>query len=82
MWFLFSTLSIINYNIANYFTIFSYMGFFIIGNYLYTYIKDRDLTKYNWFLIISIVLQNYGDYINTCDSPILYFLMFFYEENT
>lgn len=55
MWFLFSTLSIINYNIANYFTIFSYMGFFIIGNYLYTYIKDRDLTKYNWFLIISIV---------------------------
>ena len=43
LWLVFSTLSMINIMIANIFTIFSYIGFFIIGKYLYDYIKEHDL---------------------------------------
>ena len=55
VWILFSTLSIINKFIANFFTVFSYIGFFIIGKVLYDFIKEKDLKKYNIPLIISIV---------------------------
>ena len=57
LWLVFSTLSMINIMIANIFTIFSYIGFFIIGKYLYDYIKEHDLRKYNILLILSIIIS-------------------------
>ena len=44
LWLLFSTLSIINYYISVYFTVFSYIGFFVLGKQLYDFIKENDLT--------------------------------------
>ena len=56
LWLLFSSYSLINYTIAQYFTIFSYIGFFIIGKYLYDFSKNRDLRKYNSLLILGILV--------------------------
>lgn len=59
LWLLFSTISIKISFIANYFTIFCYIGYFIIGNYLYKYIKKNELKKYTLPLFILIVIS-YG----------------------
>ena len=56
IWLSFSTISISNPLIAEYFTIFSYMGFFILGKYLYDFIKNHDLRKYNILFIILILV--------------------------
>ncbi|MBE6157534.1 MAG: hypothetical protein E7160_01950 [Firmicutes bacterium] len=57
LWILFSTGSMLNPTLAQYFTIFSYMGFFVVGKYLYDYVKSNDLRKYNIILIIiSLIL--------------------------
>lgn len=56
IWFTFSSLSIINSTIASIFTIFSYIGFFIIGKYLYDFIKNNNLKKYNTLWILIIIL--------------------------
>ena len=57
LWILFSTGSMIFKPLAQYFTFFSYMGFFIIGKYLYDYIKKNDLSKYNILLILTILVS-------------------------
>ncbi len=56
LWLLFSTLSITIPFLAQYFTLFSYIGFFVMGDVLYSYIKKNDLKKYNvlWILIMLI----------------------------
>lgn len=59
LWLLFSTISIKISFIANYFTIFCYIGYFIIGNYLYKYLKKNELKKYTLPLSILIVIS-YG----------------------
>ena len=56
IWFLLSSLSIVNSTIANVFTIFSYIGFFVLGKYLYDFIKSNDLKKYNILWIVLIIL--------------------------
>ena len=56
LWLLFSTLSIINYYISVYFTVFSYVGFFVLGKQLYDFIKENDLKKYNIHLIITMII--------------------------
>ena len=56
LWLLFSMLSIKFSFIASYFTIFCYIGYFIIGNYLYKYLKKNDLKKYTLPLSILIVI--------------------------
>ena len=56
IWLTFSTLSIVNYYISLYFTVFSYIGFFILGKYLYDFAKSRDLKKYNIPLIILMIV--------------------------
>ena len=55
VWLFFSTTSMLNHTLAEYFTIFSYMGFFIIGKYLYEFAKTKDIKKYNIPLIISMI---------------------------
>ena len=57
IWIIFSSLSILNRTIADYFTIFSYIGYFILGKYIYDYIKEHDLRKYNLLFILSIILS-------------------------
>ena len=43
IWILFSTGSMISHTLAQYFTLFSYIGFFVLGKYLYDYVKNKDL---------------------------------------
>ena len=56
IWFTLSSLSIVNSTLASIFTIFSYIGFFIIGKYLYDFIKNNNLKKYNTLWILIIIL--------------------------
>ena len=56
MWILFSTGSMISHTLAQYFTLFSYIGFFVLGKYLYDYVKSKDLRKYNILLIITMII--------------------------
>ena len=56
IWLLLSTLSIVNYYISIYFTVFSYIGFFILGKYLYDFAKNNNIKKYNILLIIIMIV--------------------------
>ena len=65
IWFLLSTLSMYSNVIAKYFTIFSYIGYFCIGKYLYDFVKEQDLKKYNIISIIMLVFLYTGSiYLN------------------
>ena len=83
LWLIFSSLSMINSFIANYFTIFSYIGFFVVGKYLKDFIDTHDLRKYKYLLIIlmsicysiSIVLN----YITSIRINRFYNLFFAYR---
>lgn len=56
IWFLLSVASMINPYIAKFFTIFSYTGYFILGKYLYEFIKKYDLKKFNLLFICLIIV--------------------------
>ncbi len=56
VWLLFSSGSMISHILAEYFTFFSYMGFFIIGKYLYDFSKENDLKKYNKQLVLLMII--------------------------
>lgn len=56
IWFILSAAGILNYYIAKVFTVFVHVGYFIIGKYLYDYIKSKDLKKYNIIFVITILL--------------------------
>ncbi len=83
LWLVFSTLSIINVFIANVFTIFSYIGFFVLGKQLYDFIKENDLKKYNYIaiiiIIISIVISIYLNYTTSLKYHLFYNLYFAYR---
>lgn len=53
--FLLSLASMLNPYVAKFFTIFSYIGYFIIGKYLYDFIKKFDLRKYSLSLILIMI---------------------------
>ena len=64
-WFILSTLSMYNNFIAKYFTIFSYIGYFCIGKYLYNYVKSQSLKKYTIISIFMIIFLFIGSiYLN------------------
>lgn len=42
--------------LASYFTQFVYIGYFVVGKYLYDYIKSHDLRKYNKPLILTMIV--------------------------
>lgn len=56
IWVVLSLASMLNPYIAKFFTIFSYIGYFIIGKYLYNFIKKYDLRKYSLTLIIIMII--------------------------
>lgn len=57
IWLILSTASIFNSTIAQIFTIFSSVGFFILGKYIYDYIKNNNLRKYNLLFILIMILS-------------------------
>ena len=57
IWIIFSTLSLFNSTIASFFTIFNYIGYFVVGKYLYDYIKKVNLSKYNKVFIVMIAVS-------------------------
>ncbi len=83
IWFIFSSLSIVNSTIAGIFTIFSYIGFFIVGKYLYDFIKNNNLKKYNilWILliIVCILTSMYLNYSYSHKYNMFYNLFFAYR---
>ena len=56
VWIILSLASMINPYVAKFFTIFSYIGYFIIGKYLYDFIKKYDLRKYNISLVLIMII--------------------------
>lgn len=56
LWFMLSSYSLINPHIAKSFTLFSYIGYFVIGSYIYKYMKEKQLKKYIPINIIIITL--------------------------
>lgn len=56
IWILLSLGSMINPYVAKFFTIFSYIGYFVVGKYLYDFIKKYDLRKYNVSLILIMII--------------------------
>ena len=83
IWIVLSTVSIWNYHIALYFTIFSYTGFFILGKYLYDYAKNNDLKKNNILLIVIMILcftcSIILNYTHSIDQNRFYNLFFAYR---
>lgn len=57
LWFILSTISMYNRIISKIFTIFSYIGYFAIGKYLYEYIKSNDTKKYNIIMIVMLLFS-------------------------
>ena len=65
VWIILSLASMINPYVAKFFTIFSYIGYFIIGKYLYDFIKKIDLRKYNVsFILIMIICFSISIWMN------------------
>ena len=65
LWIGLSWASKYNHFLAVYFVQFGYMGYFVLGKYLYDYIKSHDLRKYNIPLIICmIIFCAIGVYLN------------------
>ena len=83
LWLFFSSISMINKTIANCFTIFSYIGFFILGKYIYNYAKEKYKSKYNILLIIIIiicfVLSVTLNYLSSMKYNMFYNLYFAYR---
>ena len=57
IWLSLSTASIFNSTIAQIFSIFSSVGFFILGKYIYDWVKNNDLRKYNLLFVLIMILS-------------------------
>lgn len=56
IWLALSTYSIFNNSVSHYFTQISYIGYFVLGKYLYDFIKKHVTKKHNWIEILIIVV--------------------------
>ncbi len=83
LWITFSTLSMYSYIISQVFTIFSYIGYFIIGHYLYQYIQKQNLEKYNvvaiFMLLLSYGASIYLNYKSSLQLDTFYNIFFAYR---
>lgn len=57
IWFLLGTFTMFFSNITEYYTTICYIGYFILGKYLYDFISKNDLSSYNFVFIIMILLS-------------------------
>ena len=83
LWLVLSSISLYDLNIANLFTLFGYIGYFVIGKYLYEFVKNNDLNKYNILMVILLVLSYiesvYLNYKASYDLNMFYNLFFAYR---
>lgn len=56
VWFLLGIISMFNSFIANYFVTLIYIGYFIIGKYIYDFVKKKDLKKYSILFVVIIIV--------------------------
>jgi len=77
-WIILSTISMYNLTIANIFTIFSNIGFFVLGKYMYDYLLNnkRNNKKYV-FIMIVLLLVSLGESIYLNYTASLKFNMFY-----
>ena len=84
-WILLSTISMYNLAIANIFTIFSNIGFFILGKYIYDYVSNSNRNYKNYtfimilLLIISLIKSIYLNYTASLKFNMFYNLFFAYR---
>lgn len=83
IWLLLSTASMISVTISKGFTVFSYIGFFAIGKYIYDFAKEKELKKYN-ILFILVMLTCYTtsiilNYLSSIKYNMFYNLYFAYR---
>ena len=78
IWLLLSTISMYNIFIANIFTIFSNIGFFILGKYMYDYLQNnkQNNKKYTLIMVLLVIISySISIYLNFTAS--LKFNMFY-----
>ncbi len=78
IWILLSTISMYNLFIANIFTIFSNIGFFVLGKYMYEYLKNNKNNNKKYLVIMILLLiiaYGFSVYLNYTAS--LKFNMFY-----
>ena len=56
IWTILSSASLVSTTLAEYFTIFTYIGFFVLGKHLYELAKDKNIKKYNIPLILIVII--------------------------
>ena len=85
LWLLFSTLSMYNYTISSIFTPISWIGFFIIGKYMYEYLLNNKInSKTISIIMILVLILSYGEsvilnYIASLKYNMFYNLFFAYR---
>lgn len=83
IWLIISTISIINSSATLALTIVTYIGFFILGKYIYDFIKSNDLKKYNFIIIITILIclltSVFLNYLSSIRYHMFYNLYFAYK---
>lgn len=85
LWLFLSTLSMYNSTVSNIFTIFSSIGFFILGKYLYDYVKkdNKESKKYVVIMILLMILAYaesiYLNYTASNKFDMFYNLFFAYR---
>ena len=85
LWIILSTISIYNNSIANIFTIFVNIGFFVLGKYMYEYLQNnqKNNKKYVVIMIILLVLSFaesvYLNYTASVKFNMFYNLFFAYR---
>ena len=77
-WLILSTISMYNVTIANIFTIFSNIGFFVLGKYMYDYLLNNQKNNKKYvFIMIVLLLVSLGESIYLNYTASLKFNMFY-----
>ena len=77
LWLLLSTVSMYNLSVANIFTIFSNIGFFVIGKYLYDYLQNSKNNKKYTFIMIILLLVSFTESVYLNYTASVKFNMFY-----
>lgn len=83
IWLIISTISIINSSVTLALTIFTYIGFFILGKYIYDFIRNNDLKRYSIIIIITMIIclltSVFLNYLSSIRYQMFYNLYFAYK---
>ena len=83
IWLTISTISIVNSKFTLALTILTYIGFFVLGKFIYDFIKKNTFKKYNLLLIITMVICFFAsislNYLSSIQYKMFYNLYFAYK---